>query len=333
LVFQPWVAKGLAVTVETVTPSPLTRILAVNGQIAPLHQVDVQPTVGGEMLAVIVDEGDVVRPGDVLARVDPVQQQAAVRQALAGLDASLVAQAQAAAAFARAEALGGTISRNALDDARSALQTAEQEVARLTAALDQTQIELARYTILAPMAGTILLRDAEMGQVVDPTTALFTLADLGQLVVETDVDEAYAASIRHGSPALLQLKGTTEKRDGEVSFVAAQVDADTGGLAIRIAFDAPVTAPVGLTVTANIVVDQQESAISVPRAAVVTEATGSAVFVAEAGLATRRAVSVVDWPADRLEVTAGLAAGDMVITDATGLSDGLAITVSTPQAP
>lgn len=326
--FQPWVSKGLAVTVETVTPAPLVRVLAVNGRIAPLHLVVVKPTVGGAVTAVLADEGDVVKAGDVLAKVDPVQQQAAVRQALAGLDAGLAALSQAEANLARADALGGTIARKALDDARTARQTAGQEVARLKALFDQTQIELAKYTLLAPMAGTILARQAEVGQVVDQSTAVFTVADLGQLVVETDVDEAYAARIIPGLPAVLRLKGGTEKLDGHVSFVAPQVDAATGGLAVKIAFEAPVVVPVGLTVTANIIVNQLDAAIAIPRAAVVTDAAGSVVFVAVAGAASRRKATVVDWPADRLEVTSGLVAGDVVITDAAGLSDGLAIRIT-----
>ena len=323
--FQPWVSRDLAVSVETVTPAPLVRVLAVNGRIAPLHMVAVKPTVGGVITAVLADEGDVVKAGDVLAQVDPTQQQAAVRQALASLDAGLVAQSQAETNFARSEALGGTIARKDLDDARTARQSAEQEVSRLRALFDQTQIELSKYSLLAPMAGTVLAREAEVGQVVDPATIVFSVANLAQLVVETDVDEGYAARITPGLAAVLQLKGGTEKLDGRVGFVAPQVDVATGGLAIKIAFDAPVVVAVGLTVTANIIVDQLDAAIAIPRAAVVSDAAGSAVFVAVAGKAVRRGVVVVDWPADRLEVTSGLVAGDDVITDATGLSDGLAI--------
>ncbi len=330
--FQPWVSKGLPVTVETVTPSPLTRILAVNGQIAPLHQVDVKPVVGGEVFAVLVDEGELVAAGDVLARIESTQQQAAVRQALAGLDAGLVAQGQAQADYVRAKALGGNITRAALEDAESAQKTADQEVARLTALMQQAEIELENYTILAPLAGTILSRDAEMGQVVDKATVMFSMADLGQLVVETDVDETYATRVTPGLAAVLQLTGGIEKLDGSVSSVAPKVDAATGGLAVKIAFDAPVAAPVGLTVTANIIVDQEDAAISVPRAAVVSDVTGSVVYIAVAGIAERRAVTVVDWPAVRIEVTSGLRAGDVVITDATGVSDAAAIDVSTAPA-
>ncbi len=331
--FQPWVSKGLAVTVETVTPAPLVLVLAVNGRLAPQHLINVKPTVGGAVVSVLVEEGAVVTQGEVLALIDPSGQQAQVRQAKAGLDAGLVTQSQAEANLARAEALGGNITRAALGDAQTAQQTARQEVARLTALLDQAQIGLEKYTIVAPVAGTVLSRNAEVGQVVDIATALFSIADLAKLVVETDVDESYAARITLGLPAVLQLKGDIAKRDGSVSFVAAQVDAATGGLAVKIGFDDAVAAPVGLTVTANIIVETQAAAIAVPRAAVITDATGSAVFVAVAGLAVRREVSVVDWPADRVQVISGLAAGDVVISDAKGLSDGLAISVSTAATP
>lgn len=326
-VFQPWVSKGPAVVVETATPAPLVLVLAVNGRLAPQHLVAVKPTVAGEVILVQVEEGAVVQEGEVLAQMDASGQQAQVRQAKAGLDAGLAAQSQAEANLARAEALGGNITRTALSDARTAQQTATQEVARLTALLDQVQIGLAKYTIAAPVAGKVLSRGAEVGQVVDITTSLFSIADLGKLLVETNVDEGYAARITLGLPAVLQLKGDSAKREGRVSFVAAQVDAATGGLAVKIAFDDTVAAPVGLTVTANIVVERQAAAISVPRAAVITDTTGAAVFVAVAGHAVRRDVSVVDWPADRVQVTSGLAAGDVVITDASGLSDGLTISV------
>lgn len=328
---QPWVSKAVVVQVETVTPGALSRVLAVNGRIVPLHRVDVKATTPGAMLDVLVDEGQAVTLGDVLAHIDATAQQAVVRQSLAALDAGLVAQAQAGATFARTQTLGINVARTALADARAAAQTADQEVARLTAVFDQAQAGLANYTLRAPISGTILARTAEVGQSVDITAPLFTLADLAQLVVETDVDEAYATQVTVGQPAVLQLVGEGETRPGSVGFVAPQVDADTGGLAVKLVFDQAVAAPVGLTVTANITVDSQTAAISVPRAAVVTLGTGSAVFVVVGNVALRREVAVVPWPAARLMVTKGLNARDVVIVDATGVLDGQAVTVGTSE--
>ena len=77
--------------------------------------------------------------------------------------------------------------------------------------------------------------------------------------------------------------------------------------------------------------DQRDAALTVPRTALPTGDTdGSGVFVVEDGAAQLQPVTVVDWPAARLIVTDGLAEGDVVITDATGIADGQAVVVEQP---
>jgi hypothetical protein len=150
------------------------------------------------------------------------------------------------------------------------------------------------------------------------------------LVVEADVDETYATQIAPDQTAVLQLAGETGTRDGHVGFVSQRVDAATGGLAVKIAFDEPVMAPVGLTVAANIVVERRAAALTVPRTALETGPDGTGVFLVQDGAARFAPVTVVDWPAARLIVTGGLAEGDVLITDAEGIVDGQAVAVARP---
>lgn len=328
LYVQPWATPIAEVMIETVAAGPVTRVLAVNGRIAGVRSVDVRSLVSGTLVEVLLAEGETVVQSEVLVRLDTAAQQAIVRQAVAGLDAVLVLQQDAVATLVRTRALGANVARVVLESAVRAEQTAAQEVARMTALMQQAQIQLEKFTIRAPMAGTVLMLHADPGQSVDPATVLMTLADLGELVVETDVDESYATQIRTGQPAALQLSGEAEVRAGHVSFVSQRVDADTGGLAVKLTPDVDLIAPIGLTVTANITVDDRASAITVPRAAIISDAEGNAVLVVAGGQAQRRAVQVIDWPAARLIVTEGLAAGDVVIADATGLADGQAIKVA-----
>lgn len=320
----------MPVAVETVMPAPVTRVLAVNGRIEALHSVDVRAQVGGTLADLSVVEGDNVQSGGIVARMDSTAQQAVLRQAIAGLDAALVAQAQAQATLERTRALGANVARTALENAEAAAQTAAQEVVRMTALVDQAKIQLANFTIRAPMTGTVLALNVDLGQTIDPATVLMTIADLGQLIVETDVDEAYATQIRAGMPAVLQLSGETATREGRVSFVSQRVDAATGGLSVKLAFADPVMAPVGLTVTANIVIEQRDAALTVPRTALRTEDGRPAVLVVTEGIARARPVSVIDWPAARLIVTDGLAPGDVLIVDATGIADGQSVRVEQP---
>lgn len=327
---QLWMAGPPVVFVEIAQAAPVTRLLAVNGRIAAVNSVDIRPVVTGTLIAVAVTEGDVVEADQILAQVDAAAQNAIVRQAMAGLDAALVTQTQATESYARALSLGPNIARSVLEADAHVVQTAAQEVARQTAALDQAQVVLGNHTIRAPRSGTVVALDAELGQLTGPTVPLLTLADLRDLVVEADVDEAYATQIAAGQPAVLQLAGEARNRDGHVSFVSALVDAATGGLAVKIAFEAPVMAPIGLTVATNIIVERRDAALTLPRTALQTRADGTGVFVVRDGIAMFQPLSVVDWPAARLIVTGGLAGGDAMIIDPTNIAVGQAVVAGQP---
>jgi len=180
------------------------------------------------------------------------------------------------------------------------------------------------------MTGTVMTRDAEPGQVVDGVAEVFTIADSGALVIEANIDETYATWIKTVLSAQLQLIGDTAILPGKVSYVAPLVDPDTGGLSIRISMDTQRAAPVGLTVTANIEMDTKAAGITAPRSAILTDTDQSVVFVVVGDEASRRVVTVILWPAVRLEMTDGLVAGDLLIVDPKGLTDGQTVKIATP---
>lgn len=324
---QVWMARPAVVTVEIATLAPVTRVLAVNGRIEAVRSVDVTSVVSGTLARRPVAEGDMVEANQILAQVDAGTQAAVVRQAMAALDAALVTQQQASEAYDRAVVLGDNVARTVLEADAFALRSATQEVARLTALLEQAQIVLESYTLRAPVAGTVIELDAEVGQIVGPSTRLLTIADLRELLVEADVDEAYATQIAVDLPVVVQLAGETTMREGHVSYVSNLVNEATGGLAIKIAFDDPVSAPVGLTVATNIIVEQRDAALTVPRTALLN---GDGVFVVSDNIAELRPVTVVEWPAARLIVTRGLEVGEAVIVDVTGITDGQTVAVERP---
>ena len=318
----PFAAKTPSVVTEILKRSPTSRVLAVNGQVAALTSVEVRSAVSGSLKGGIVSEGDAVTAGTRLASVDASQQEAAVRQAQSALDEGLLVQTQAAKDYVRLRDLSDVATRSALQDAQIALARTGLTVKTLRAQLDQAQIQLDRYSITAPISGTIIQRNVDPGQYIDPSTVLFTLSDLTILVIETNVDEAYATQIAVGQSATMQLVGTTGTIAGKVSFVSPRVDSSTGGLNVKITPLKPSKAPVGLTVTANIVVEEDPNALTVPRTAMTI---GPAVFVLRAGKAVKTPVDVIDWPASRVIVTKGLAEGDVLIANAAGITDGQAV--------
>ena len=321
---QPFSTKPARVTVEVVKAAPAQRVLAVNGQVAAVSSVLVRASVSGSLAGQMADEGQRVAAGDILAQLDATQQQAVVRQAQSALAQGILVQAQAASDYARLRDLGPTTARVKVEDAARALARAAQSVESLRAALEQAQIQLDRYTIRAPISGVIMQRSADPGQFIEPALSIFTLSDLSSLRIQTNLDEAYATQIAVGQKAVLQRVGTTQTQAGTVSFVSPRVDPATGGLQVKITPDGPFQAPVGLTVTANIIVEDSPLALTIPRAAMVA---GPAVFVLAAGHAVKTPVEVIDWPAARLIVTKGLSEGDSLIANAATLQDGQAVTV------
>jgi len=310
---RPWEPRPAVVAVEIVSEGPVVQVLAVNGRVAASQAVKVRSAVSGQAIEVHAEEGASVRTGDVLVQLDTAQPRALLDQARAALDAGLVRQQQAQANADRARALGDNATRSAREDAELSLTAASNEASRLRAAVDQAQSQLAQYTITAPLDGVVLDRAVDRGQLVDTQTELFTIADLGQLLVETDVDEIYSSRIQAGLKVLLKPAGDSVAKDGTVIFAAPSVDPATGGRAIKIAFDNAVDLPVGLTVNANIIVSETDAALSVPRSAIVTEGTQNHLLVLENGIVVERSIAFSDWPAGRVIVTDGLAAGDAVI--------------------
>lgn len=323
---RPWEEKRTKVASETLALSPVTQMLALNGRVAALKSVTIRPAVSAQATAVLADEGERLEAGNVILTLDTALAEAEVGQARAALEAQQAKERQAEGALARARALGSIGPRGDLDDAVLALEAAEKDSARLKAALDQAQEQLGQYTIKAPITGVVLTRNVDQGQRVDPQTELFSIADLATLVVETDVDELYSARIREGLKALMKPIGAPEALNGRVIFAAPNVDSATGGRKIKVAFDRDVDLPVGLTVNLNVIVSEAEAALSVPRSAILSEGNRHFVMVIAEEKAERREIRFDDWPSERVIVTDGLKAGDVVIVDPAAVKPGDKVT-------
>ncbi len=322
MLYMPWDTRPVQVATETVSPGKVSQVLAVNGRIAAIKSVNVRTSVSAQAIGVRADEGEKVEAGQVLATLDTALIEAQLAQAEASLEAQQARQRQSQAAVERARGLGANSPRSVLEDAELALASAVQETVRLEAALDQVRRQAAQYTIEAPISGLVLSRGVDAGQLVDPQTELFVIADTRELVVETDIDELYSAHVRQGLTALLKPVGSTIAQTGEVVFAAPTVDSATGGRRIKIAFADDVDLPIGLTVNANLIVKEVENALSIPRGAIVTEGQASHVMIIENGQAVRRDVVFDDWPAERVVVTEGLQSGDVVVLDPAAVKPG-----------
>lgn len=312
---RPWEPKPTIVSVETVMLGPASRVLAINGRVVPAQQVEISSTIGGRVATVAVEEGDEVSKGEPLLAIDETQQSAAVAQTRAQVDDARARLMQAQMDYDRAKALGDSISEKALDDARFAVETAHNDVDRLEAQLEQAQSLLSEYTVRAPFDGTVLTRGADPGQVVNSSTSLFLFAELSTLHGEASIDELYASEVHRGLRVVARPAGHSRTIDGEVIYVSPRVDASTGGRLVRVSIPGAddLGLPVGLTVMLNILVEERSDAITIPRTAIIDSGL-PAVYVIEGAKAVSKPVQFIDWPSDRLIVTSGLSAGDVLVS-------------------
>jgi len=279
---------------EPVRRGDLTVIVTATGELEPLTQVDVGTEISGIIDAVLVDFGDTVRRGDVLARVNTDRLEAQARQARASLQAAdaRLAQAQATVFEAQSELdrlvevrelSGGRVpSQRDLDAAEAALAraradeaAADAQIAEGRATLDAIETDLLRATIRSPIDGIVLDRQVDPGQTVAAsfqTPVLFTLAeDLARMELSVAVDEADIGRVAPDQLATFRVDAypdrTFASRVAEVRSAPATLEGVvTYETLLSVDNPGELLKP-GMTATADIVVEQVEDALLVPNAA------------------------------------------------------------------
>jgi len=300
-----------------VKTAPAERILAINGRIRPRLQVDIRPTLSGELVALPFDVGDRVVAGQILARIDDAPETAAIAEAEASVQAQQATLAQARRDLARFEALSQYAIRRDVEQRRLAVVEGERELSRRRASVMQARELRDRRVLRAPFAGVILERPVDPGQTVGLENVIYRLADLSRPEITIEVDEIYAAEIRPGIEAIISLPGQNRLLRAKVLHVEPRVDPATGARDVRLGLvDATIDAPSGLTVTVNLVIEKRDRAISVPRNAISQSGSGAKVrLVGDDNVVIERPISYVDWPAEEVIVTSGIKPGERILAD------------------
>lgn len=296
--------------------APAERVLAVNGRIRPRLQVDIRPTLGGELVALPFDVGDRVVAGQILARIDDAPETAAIAEAEASVQAQQAIVAQARRDLARFEALGQFSTKREVEQRRLAVVQGDRELTRLRAGVVQVRELRGRRVLRAPFSGEILERPVDPGQTVGLESIIYRLADLSSPEVTVEVDEIYAAQIRPGMEAMIGLPGQDRQLRATVAHVEPRVDPATGARNMRLRLvDAALNAPSGLTVSVNLVIEKRDRAISIARSAIIQSGNGAKVrIVGKDGVVIERAISFIDWPAAEVIVTSGIKAGERILS-------------------
>ncbi|WP_342116428.1 efflux RND transporter periplasmic adaptor subunit [Pseudoduganella sp. OTU4001] len=292
-------AGPLEVTVTPVRRGPAIDAIYAAGSVEPTVMLPLAPQAGGKLAARLVDEGALVRKGQLLARLDDSD--------LAGSVAEQGARADfARSQYARAKALAerGFVAAGEAQRAQSELAVAEAALRRLRALRGHS-------SVLAPADGTIIRRDGEVGQYIAPGQALFVLACCAPLRVTAEIDEEDISRVSVGQAVLLRADALPgQVFDGRVSEITPKGDPVARSYRVRIALAAPGDLRTGMTVDANLLVARHDNAMLLPPGAV----RENAVWIVAGQRLERRAIVTGIRGPQQLEVLRGLDGSERVVT-------------------
>lgn len=295
-------------------PAADAGVSAYAGEVRARQESPLSFRVGGKMTRRLVDAGDRVDAGQMLAELDPGDQRLQASAAQAQLAAAEAELSRTRADRARYVALARDqlVSQSALDQQDTAFKSAEGQARAARADLDVARNQ-ADYTALrAPKAGVIATREAEAGQVVSAGQTVFNLAADGGRDVLIALPESRVRDASVGQAVLVELWNAPGKQvPGTVREIAAAADPQTRSYAARVALDAAAAQAVDVGQSARVYVPQADAtdALSVPLAALQRGPDGSAsVWVVDPKTRTLLAtpVRVGTLGSDRVPVLAGL---------------------------
>lgn len=288
---------GLAVLMEPVSFGDLERTVSAPGSIEPKRLIKISSQVSAKVLALPFEEGQQVKKGDVVIRLDPQDLVAALDSAKAGLSGQQASLGGAEAglinarlSYERLQQLNetGDATKAELDSAEASFLQAQSnrevlihQIEQAKAQIERAQTDLDNTTITSPIDGVITSLNAEEGETVivgttnNPGSVIMEIADLSQMLLKAQVDEANIAPVQIGQDAKIFINAYTEREyEGKVQKIALkrQVASDgTGTFEVEILMDLSEgeTLYSGLSASTDIVVEHFYDAMIVPSQAVV----------------------------------------------------------------
>ena len=321
------------VALASARAAPIEETTEYVATLKSLRSTTIQPQVDGQITRILVKSGDRVRQGAPLVQIDPRRQQAAVSSQeaeRAARDAS-VAYARQQAQRARELFAAGAISKQEMEQAETALRTAEANLQALTAQVQQEQVQLRYFTVTAPTAGIVGDVPVRVGNQVSTQTMLTTIDQNETLEVYVAVPIERAGALRKGLPIqILGPDGAQHLGTTVVDFISPRVDDQTQSVLVKGQVRNPDgTLRASQYVRARIIWKTAEGLV-VPVTAVLRISGQFFAFVAEGTggqlVAKQRAIKVGPITGNNYPVVDGINAGDrVVVSGVQKLADGAPI--------
>ncbi len=320
-------------TVQRLTPEQASTVLTATGYTYARVRAAVGAKIIGRITELHVDEGDAVAAGDVIAVLDSDDLEAAVRRAEASLAEAAARLADAVREEARQRRVveAGVAPSADLDAAVTRLQVARAQVGTARANLDSVEAQLAYTVIQAPVAGVIIERPVEVGEMVAPggftsqqaTGAVVRIADPTSLEVEADINESFIARIELGQPATIRVDAVPDHEyRGTLRQIVPTADRQRAVVQVKVTIDdrdERLVPDMSCSVTflqegVDETALQAEPKIVVAPEAVANDGGGDYVLLLRAGRLERLPIELGrEEDGGRFHVLSGLRGGEVVV--------------------
>ncbi|MFN3565401.1 MAG: efflux RND transporter periplasmic adaptor subunit [Burkholderiaceae bacterium] len=311
----------LADELWTAQPLAIERTLPLTGTLKAANQTIVKTKVAGDLVRLAVREGESVRAGQLVARIDPTEyewrvkrEQAALAAAQAQLDIAVKTRENSAQLLAK-----GFISQTAFDSAQSALEAARGNRDAAAAALELARKALADTEIRAPIAGTVAERFAQPGEKLPVDGRVLSLVDLSSIELEAPIPAGDVAQVAVGTPAEFRPEGIERTYTGKVVRINPATAPGSRSVYVYIAVErADPALRAGMFANGRLVLGRSAPVLAVPFSAVREEAGRAAVLAVVDGKLAQVAVTLgarggAEGLDDAVEIRSGLAAGTQVV--------------------
>ena len=292
------------VTVDVVRET-VSNFLVASTTLSAERSLDVLARASGEVVEVLVEEGDAVREGQLLAQLDPSDARLALAEAQAHYD-------NIQREYARTTELAkhGGITDQELENQR-------YQIELRTIALDRSRQQLADTEVRSPITGIVGERSVNRGATISANTRLFHVLDLDPLLAVIHIPAAGRQSLRAGQGVQIQAAGGVQA-SGVIDRISPVVEAESGTVKVTVQLDGAGTDAGALVpgsfVTVLVPTETRPNAVVVPKRAILLERDQSIVYRVQDGVAVRTPVTVGLSAQDLAEITSGLSVGDAVVT-------------------
>ena len=287
------------------------------GTIRAVHET----TIGSKLLARVVEvnlkAGQKVQTGDVLIRLDDTDLRAKLQQAKAAVASAEAVYRQAAADEKRYAQLvkSRTISQQQYDNAVATLQSAEADLHRAQAAVNEVQATLDWATIRSPIEGTVIDKKVDVGDMVTPGQMLVTLFDPKHMQLVASVRESLTRRLQVGQSIGVQVEGLNKQCSGTVSEIVPEAQSASRSFQVKVIGPCPAGIYSGMFGRILIPL-QEEQVLVIPRQAVQEVGQLELVEVVKNGQVSRRTIRTGRTLDENVEVLSGLREGEQVVLPA-----------------